>query len=207
MQRENYSQARRPLTAALAFRPLKAEYHYMMAIAIEEDDEADLKRAEMYYAQAVELEADNATYWADYATYLCRIGNRQTGLKAIRKAYMLGITAADVVGQVAEVLRQEGCFEEASTKLRAALFRNRGDERFRRIWQHHQFQKLHEEQQQSQRAATGRKKGPVILPFAPLPQTGKFVELGGKTLRLDRAEPQRGPRSPLPLPFRRPPKG
>src|SRR5436190_22731439 len=43
MQRENYTKARRHLTAALAFRPLKAEYHHMMAIAIEEDENADLR--------------------------------------------------------------------------------------------------------------------------------------------------------------------
>src|SRR2546423_32041 len=55
LQQKNYKQARRHLTAASAVRPLKAEYHYLMAVAIEEDDAADRKRAEMYYARAIEL--------------------------------------------------------------------------------------------------------------------------------------------------------
>jgi tetratricopeptide (TPR) repeat protein len=207
MQRENYPKARRHLTSLLALRPLKAQYHYLMGLAIEEDDDADLKRAEQYYALAAELEPDNAAYWVDYGTYLLRIGNRKMGLKAIRKAYALDTHDPDIVAQVAEALRNEDRFEEAGTKLRAAFFSNHGDERFHRLWQQHQFQMIREEQQQKQRVALGRKKGPVILPFAPAASTGKYADLGEKTIRIDQAEPLPGPKSPMPVPFRRPPKG
>jgi len=61
MRQEDYAKRVAISPRALASRPLHAEYHYMMAIAIEEDDQADLKRAEIYYARAVELDADIRT--------------------------------------------------------------------------------------------------------------------------------------------------
>jgi len=207
MQREDYGKARRHLTAALAFRPLKAEYHYMMAVAIEEDSRADLSRAEKFYAAAVEMETDNASYWLDYGTYLVRVGKSKDGLKAVRKAYALASDDPDIVGPVAEVLRREERLEEATTKLRAALFQNHGAEPFQRLWQHHQFELICAQQTRRENTMSGRKKGPVILPFLAAPKTGKYLELGGKTIRFDRAEAATGPKSPLPIPFRRPPKG
>ncbi len=48
LQQRRFPQARRHLAAAIALKPLKAEYHYLMGIAIEEDERADRKRAEMY---------------------------------------------------------------------------------------------------------------------------------------------------------------
>jgi tetratricopeptide (TPR) repeat protein len=207
MQRENYVRARRHLTAALAFRPLNAEYHYMMAIAIEEDDHADLKRAEMYYARAVQEEPDNASYWADYGSYLFRIGKTKSALKAIRKAYKLALHNPEIVAQVGEVLRREDYHEEATTKLRAALFHNPGDLRFREVWQEHQFLSISDQQkrQQDVEKRGDRRQGPVLLPFTPEEQTGKYLELGEKTFRFDEAEPANDPRSPMRLPFRKPP--
>src|ERR1043166_5966596 len=41
LQHRKYKDARRHLAAAIALRPLKAEYFYLMAIAIEEDETAD----------------------------------------------------------------------------------------------------------------------------------------------------------------------
>jgi hypothetical protein len=113
----------------------------------------------------------------------------------------------DIVGQVADLLRQEDRFEEATSKLRAALFRNRGDERFQQLWQQHQFQMIREQQGAARGEKSGRNKGPVILPFMAAESSGKYVELGDRTLRLDPPQPLTKPRSPLPLPFRRPPHG
>src|SRR5437870_353906 len=66
LQQKKYKDARRHLTAAIALRPLKADYCYLMAVAIEEDDQAERRRAEMYYARALELEPVEPTYWADF---------------------------------------------------------------------------------------------------------------------------------------------
>ena len=207
MRQDDFTKARRHLSAALAARPLHAEYHYLMAIAIEEDEEADVNRAETYYARAVELEADHPHYWADYGSYLLRAGKRSTGLGAIRKAYALGIEDPEIVGQVVEELRLADLFDEARTKLRATFFRNHGNQRFRELWQHHQFLTVCHEQEVKQQTATGKKKGPVLLPFVAAASTGKYVELGRKTIRIDEAQPVSEPKSPCRLPFQSPPKG
>lgn len=207
LQRENYVKARRHLTTALTFRPLKAEYHHMMAIAIEEDDKADLRRAEMYYEQAVASAPDNADYRIDFGAYLFRIGKSKAGLQAIRKGYALGKHDPDVVRRVGDVLREEEHMEEATTKLRAALFHNHGDERFRRVWQEHQFHLIRQAQREERETAAGGKPGPEILPFAPAAQTGNYVELGEMTIRFDRAESLSEPKTSIRLPFRKPPKG
>ncbi len=213
LRQADHTKARRHLSAALAAHPLNAEHHYMMAVAIEEDDDADLKRAEMYYARAVELEPDNAWYWADYGSFLLRAGKRAPGLTAIRKAYALGIDDAELVAVVADSLRLEERFDEAGTKLRATLFRNHGDHRFRQLWQHHQFQRVRHEQEMKRAKSNGGNKGPVVLPFIAAKSTGKYADLGGKTIRIDQAEPVSDPKThceretPSKLPYRRPPKG
>lgn len=199
---QNYKDARRHLTAAIAIRPLKAEYHYLMAVAIEEDKEAQAQRAEMYYERAVELEPQQPAYWADFGSYLFTLGKTKEGLKAVRKAYVLGVTDVEIVGQVAEVLRREGCAEEATTKLRAALFHNHGHASFRALWQQHQFAMIYSDQQK-QPVLPG---APVILKFEPSASHGKYVELGGKTIRIDQAEPLQLPKNNTPAPYKRPPR-
>ena len=202
LQQKNYKVARRHLTAALALRPLKAEYCYRMAVAIEEDEDADRKRAEMYYARAVELDAEEPTYCVDFGSYLFSIGKGKDALKMLRKGYMLGVTDADIVGKVAEVMRREGYGEEATTKVRAALFHNHGSAAFRQLWQQHQFALIHANQQKPRI----RVEKPTILPFVAAPVQGKYIELGAKTIRIDQAEALEAPKQREPLPFRRPPK-
>jgi tetratricopeptide (TPR) repeat protein len=203
LQQKNYKIARRHLTAAIALRPLKAEYCYLMGVAIEEDGEADRKRAEQYFARAVELEPHEPTYFVDFGAYLFTIGKVKEGLKQVRKGYTLGIVDAEIVGRVAEVLRREGYSDEATTKLRAALFHNHGSARFRQLWQQHQFALIHARQQKPRVNVTQK---PVILPFVARPGQGKYVELGGKVIRIDQAESLEAPRKQEPLPFRRPPR-
>src|SRR5579862_5715165 len=65
LQQKKYKTARRHLTAAIALRPRVAEYHYLMGMATVEDETIDHKRAETYFARAVELEADEAIYHLD----------------------------------------------------------------------------------------------------------------------------------------------
>ena len=207
IQQEKYHEARRCLTAAIVLKPLEARNHYLMAIAIEEDEQADLKRAEIYFERAVQIEPENAATWVDFGSYLFKIGKEKQALRAIRKAYALETADADIVGQVAQVLRREGHGEEATAKLRAALFQNHGAARFRRLWQQHQFEMLHAQQQKKPCGAEIGDR-PVLLPFEGETQpNGKYMELGEKTLRFDRAESFTGPSEQKPVPYRRPPKG
>jgi hypothetical protein len=159
----------------------------------------------MYYARAVELEADEPTYWVDFGSYLFTIGKTKEALKAVRKAYTLGIANPEIVGQVAEVLRREDHSDEATAKVRAALFHNHGAAEFRRLWQQHQFALVHAKQMKKSVSARGNEK-PTFLPFVAPPPQGKYVQLGAKTIRIDQAEPAREPKKKDPLPYRRPPK-
>ena len=154
LQQEKYQQARRHLTAAIALRPLKADYFHLMGVAIDEDAFADRRRAAMYYARATELEPNEPTYWADFGSYLFTIGKTKEALKATRRAFTAGITNAEIVGQVVAVLRREELHEEATSKLRAALFHNHGGQAFRQLWHRHQFQMIHAEQQRGWRLAS-----------------------------------------------------
>jgi len=206
LQQKNYKQARRHLTGAISCKPLKAEYHFLMAVAIEEDPDADLKRAEMYYARAVQIEPDQPAYWADFGSYLFAIEKSKKALKAIRKAYALAPTDPEIVGQVAAILRREGYAEEATTKLRAAVFHNHGAAAFHQLWQQHRFQLLHTDQQARKAETVFSAEEPAILPFVPTASQGKYMELGAKTFRIDQAEPLAEPTKKEPVPFRRPPK-
>jgi len=207
LEQAEYKQARRHLTAAIALRPLKAEYFHRMAIAIDEDEFADRRRAAMYYARATELEPSEPTYWADFGSYLFTIGKPKEALKATRRAFRVGITNAEIVGQVVDVLRREDLHEEATSKLRSALFHNHGAQAFRQLWHRHQYQMIYTEQQRKRRLAAGLPDHAVLLPFVPAPSQGKYMELGEKTIRIDQAETLAGPKAPKPLPYRRPPKG
>jgi tetratricopeptide (TPR) repeat protein len=203
LQQNRYEEARRHLAAALVLKPLKADHHYLMAIAIEEDSHADWKRAEMYFAKAVELEPDNAAFRVDFGSYLFKMGKAKEGLAAIRKAFALATTDADIVGEVAAILRREGHSDEATTKLRSALFHNHGTQQFQLLWQHHQFQLVHAAQQRKGETQSDR---PVFLPFTAGRGHGKYADLGQRTIRIDQAETLKAPRQQTPQPSRRPPK-
>jgi len=208
LQQQNYPEARRCLTAALAAKPLDAKHHFLMAIAIEEDEDAELKDAEAYFDRAVELDPENSAYWVDFGSYLFKIGKAKEGLKAIRKAYNLDTTDVAIVGQVADILRREGHPQEATTKLRTSLFESHGAQAFRQLCQQHQFALIHSRQQESKPREMKLDERAVILPFTAAPTQGKFLELGGRTFRLDQAEPLDEPKNTnKPAPYRRPPKG
>jgi tetratricopeptide (TPR) repeat protein len=206
LEKGEYKKARRHLIAAIAANPLDANYQFMMAIALVEDDEADQGRAEAYFTRAVEFDPDEAAYWVDYGSYLFKVGKTKEALRAIRKAYALDVKSIAIVSQVAEVLRREGYFAEANTKLRAALFENSGDQRFRQLWQQHQFEMIFIEQDRARHGLDMKPGKPVILPFESKPKQDKYQSLGGKTIRIDQAEPLREPANQKPIPFQRPPK-
>ncbi len=204
-KQDDHRKTRRHLTAALTYQPHRADYHFRLALAIEADPEARPERARGHYLRALQLDAKNAAYWLDYAFFLLTLGDRKQGLRALRRAYVLAGDDPDVVGRVAEGLRQEGLWDEARTKLVSALFAHPRDRRFRALWELHQFQMLYERQQQQRRERTAAAiAAPVLLPFEPTSSPGKYVALGGKTIRLYPPAPRREPKSAQRLPRRSP---
>ncbi len=200
----DYKEARRHLTAAIAIKPTHAEYHYLMAVAIEKDETADRERAEMYYQRAIKLDAAEAVYWLDYAGYLFSMEKRPQALKAARKALALAPRDAEILGPAADMLRENGYADDAAKALRDALFLSGGSSEFRSLWNLHQFKMIRLDQQPKQ-PARQQPERPVILPFTPRATQGTYKAIGGKTIRIDQAEGLPEPKEKKPTVFRRPP--
>lgn len=185
-------EARRHLAAAIARQPERSQYQYLMAVAIEEDEDCDQARAEGYYRRALAHDPDNAEILCDYAHYALHQGRSRRAVVALQRVAALAPDNPDLLGRVAQGLRRAHKADEARQLLRAALFRNPHDRRFRELWATHQFDMLHEAQQPAQpNGATVRGTEPVIL---RLPRRRKKTQsFAGKTIRTDDASELRGP--------------
>jgi tetratricopeptide (TPR) repeat protein len=185
-------EARRHLAAALARQPHCAQYHYLMALAIEEDEDCDQSRAEGYYRRCLAIDPDNAECLCDYAQYSLNRGLARKALTALRHVAALANDDPDLLGRVAQGLRRANKSDEAKQLLRAALFRNPHDRRFRELWTAHQFDLLHAAQRPTRAQASAETQGvPVILRFPR--RRRKVQDVAGKTIRTDDASEFRGP--------------
>ncbi|HXG12496.1 MAG TPA: tetratricopeptide repeat protein [Gemmataceae bacterium] len=166
LRHRRYHQARRHLTAALRHRPASARYHYLMATAVEAEDTGDPRRAARHYRRALQLEPDRPDCLVDYGLLNLREGRTEAGLTCLRRAVELAPGDAEVVGKLATALTAAGRSEEARAVLRAALFRNPRDGRFRRLWDEFQFRRLVRRQKEARRQKRREAAaGPVLLPF------------------------------------------
>ncbi|MCI0639480.1 MAG: tetratricopeptide repeat protein [Gemmataceae bacterium] len=190
---ERYKKARRHMSIALTYQPEYAAYHYLMAAAIEDDEQCDPRRALKHLHQAAELDPDNADYQLDYGLAALRLGKRQTGLRALRQVVKLAPDDPEMLESVCEGLRQANKEDEAKTLLRAALFRNPHDGRFRVAWERFQFQLLRAQQQDERRPAPTIADAHAILPFVrPVPAPAQ----GDRSLRHDAPATTPGPHWP-----------
>jgi len=98
--------------------------------------------------------------------FAVRLGYAEEGLRWLRQAVERKSADPNVLGKLIEGLRLAGQGEECRAELRAALFRNPRDRRFRQLWADFQFRQLHQEQQE-QRRRRDTDEGPVILSFVP----------------------------------------
>lgn len=186
-----FVRARRHLRAALAHQPTNADYYHRLAVALEDDPNADPLRALNHYKRCLKLDPKNPHYWCDFAFAACNAGQQEQGLKALRKANRLAPDDAEVLSLVVRGLCGEGCEEEARQLLKAALFRNPRNFRFRGLWNRFQFDLLFERQQK--RTAPKEQTNVVktlILPFQP--KQGE-MKLGGRSFRLDGPATLKGP--------------
>src|SRR5207253_10185502 len=92
------------------------------------------------------LDPENAAYLVDFELYLLDQGRIDEGLTSLRRAATLVPDDADIVGPVTRALHDHCESAEAERLLRLALFRNRRDQRFRNLWNRHQFAVLRQEQ-------------------------------------------------------------
>lgn len=196
LEQEQHKQARRHLAAAIAHQPNCAHYHYLMAVAVEDDPHADPKRAGVHYRRSVALDPGEAAYQCDFGLFAVRHGNRRAGLAALRRAAAVAPDEPDTLGRIATGLREADRPDEAKALLRAALFRNPHDRRFRDLLDRHQFDLSRVAQEAPAQLWNGGAPEPILLPFR---QPKKRVRhASDKTIRIDAPEKFRGPKI-LPL--------
>jgi Tfp pilus assembly protein PilF len=192
IQRHKYSRARRHLTAALTHQPDNAHYHHLMATALVGDERGDLHRAAEHYRKSLQAEPNQPACLAEFGRLALRLGQVEEGLNALRRAAALAPDDPDVIGPVAECLRREGWEDEARSVLRAALFRNARDGRFRKLWQDFQYHLLRLEQEAARRAEALRNQQeaePVILPFVRVVPERPTAAPSQKIIRRDFRSP------------------
>jgi len=198
----HYRQARRHLKAALIQQPTNARYHHLMAAALSSDPKADLHRAADHYRRSLDLDPEQPRVLSEFGLVALRLGQAQEGLAALCRAVELAPNDPEIVSQLARGLCQADRSDEAQDVLRAAMFRNPRDGRFRDLWDHFQFQALCEAQAVRRRDVEARRReeeGPTILPFIrPEPSTDGAA---GKRIRRDRPSPLRPPHLPRMAPL------
>lgn len=200
LEQEEHKQARRHLAAAIAHEPGCAHYHYLMAIAVEDDPHGDIKRAGLHYRRCLALDPDESSYQCDYGLFALRHGNPRAGLAALRRAAALAADEPEMLGRVAAGLREAERADEAKDLLRAALFRNPHDRRFRDLWERHQFDMVRAAQESPPQRGNEARAEPVLLPF-PRPKR-RPMHIGEKRIRRDGPERINGPKI-LPLHVKR----
>ena len=191
--RRKYLRARRHLAAALGYCPTNAQYHYLMAAAVDADDDADKQRALKHYRRSLRLDPDQPTCLVDYGLLCVELGRAGAGLRALRRAVRLRPDDPDVVGAAVEAMCEVDRANEARRLLLAARFRNARDPRFQRLWDDFQFQQA----RTAQAAKRGGRKSsagePVVLPFVRPAASGTDA---GKRVRRDRPAPLPKPHAP-----------
>jgi lipopolysaccharide biosynthesis regulator YciM len=166
LRRRKYGRARRCLTAALAHRPDSARYHLLMAAALQADDRGDLQRADEHYLRSLELDPKQVKCQSDSGLLAVRLGRTEEGLTRLRQAVEQAPEDLDAVRKLVKGLRLTDRGGEARSAIRAALFRNPRDRRFRKLWQNLQFKQLRRAQQAGQRIRRQHGDGElVLLPF------------------------------------------
>lgn len=199
MNAGRHVRARRLLTALLIQRPNNARYQYLMAAALNGDEKCDPHRAAEHYRQSMQLDPDQPRCLGEYGMLALRLGLSDEGLSCLRRSVELAPNDPETVSRLAEGLREEEQISEARSVLRAAMFRNPRDARFRKLWNDFQFSQLAETQRVQQTANptnVGSRRAPWLLPFVRPNESA--AQTDGKTIRRDDASPLPAPRKPYP---------
>jgi tetratricopeptide (TPR) repeat protein len=189
LKRRRFRRARRCLTAALAHLPDHAHYHYLLAHALDNDPKGNPRLAAVHYRRSLELDPNQPLCLGEFGLLVLRLGQSDEGLEALRRAAALAPDNSEVIGNLVEGLRQEGLLDEARRALRAALFRNPRDPRFRRLRSDFEYHQLHllQEARRCGRLAEHDGDRPVLLPFIRPPTTDKPAGQGRRSVRSDGA--------------------
>jgi tetratricopeptide (TPR) repeat protein len=195
-----YRQARRRFAAAIAHQPENARYHYLMARALDLDEDGDLARAYEHYQRSLELDPNQPECLSDSGLAALCLGDTEEGLRALRRAVDLSPDDPEIVGKLVEGLCEAEKADEARAVLRAARFRNPRDLRFTKLWDDFQFQQLRAKQEAERASRRSRESSgyAIILPFVhPAPGSAPSPALR-KRIRKDGASFPNPPHIPRP---------
>ncbi len=185
LRRRRFGRARRCLSAALAHQPDSARYHLLMATALQADDRGDLERADEHFRRSLELDPKQVKCQSDAGLLAVRLGRIEEGLSRLRRAVEQAPDDVEAVRKLVKGLRLADRGDEARDALRAGLFRNPRNPRFRRLWQEYQFKQLRRRQQGARRVHQSTASGePILLPFCRS-ESGATATPLPETLRLD----------------------
>src|SRR5262249_4974 len=149
-----------------------------------------LQSAAEHYRKSLQLDPRQPRCLGEFGLLALRLGQTEEGLTCLRRAVELAPDDADAVGRLVKGLEHLDGPDEARAILRAALFRNPRDSRFRKLWNDFRFQQLREAQETERHRKAlvdSAGDGPVLLPFVrPEPGTEQ-VQPGGKRVRRDAA--------------------
>lgn len=193
--RRRYARARRHLAAALGYCPHNAQYHYLMAAAVDADDEADPQRALAHYQRSLKLDPNQPTCLVDFGMLCLELGRETAGIRALRRAVRLAPEDLSILAVVVEGFCHAGREEEARKFLLAARFRNPHDPRLDRLWRDYQFQQLHQEQAISNPRRL-RATRPTLLSFVKAKKAAQPAETKEPPVRRDRPSPLPRPHTP-----------
>jgi tetratricopeptide (TPR) repeat protein len=196
-----FTRARKLLTALLVQRPTEARYHYLMATALDSGERGNPQRAAEHFRQALALDPAQPRWLGEFGLLALRLGQTEEGLSSLRRAAELAPNDLDVIGRLAEGLREEGLLDEARAELRAARFRNPRDRRFLKLWNDFQFRLLRDQQasQRGEAILPFEANGPRLLPFVRPAEPAKRT-VGEKIVRGDAPAALAPPRIGQPLP-------
>jgi tetratricopeptide (TPR) repeat protein len=164
LKRKQYGRARRCLAAALAHNPNDAHYHHLMAVAHQADDRGDLRRADKHFRKSLQLNPKPSPRLSEAGLLAVRLGRVEQGLALLRQAVAAAPDDVDALRALVKGLRLGARPAEARAAIRAGLFRNSRDPRFRRLWDEYRFRRLRRRQQREGRAPEVDVP-PVLLPF------------------------------------------
>ena len=170
-----------------------------MAVAVEADQKADAQRTVTHYRCSLRLDPEQPACLAELGLLLLRLGQAEEGLGGTCAGRRNCPGRRGTMGKLVEGLRLTNRADEARSVLRAALFRNPRDARFRRL-SFQLPQELRKQQDASRRsreaAAATEEHEPVLLPFLR-PVAGRSAWAARASATTGR--PPSAPRVPRPV--------
>jgi Flp pilus assembly protein TadD len=156
---EKYRRARKLLREAIALAPTDAGLWFEMGRAFEDDPHGCDRKAVRRYKKAAQLNANDPKHKAVLGRAMVRINEIGSGVRQLCRAAEAAPTDADVLGVVAEGLREAGRAELAFQLLSKARFLAPADRGIEHLWSRAKFDMLAQQQK------GGRGTTPTSIPM------------------------------------------